>query len=38
MTNHNAFVSRRAGPADVRYSGFPSGERSEVHFCIIGES
>lgn len=32
------FVSRCAGPADVRHLGFSSGERSEVHFRITGES
>lgn len=38
LTSYCMFSFRCAGPADVRHLGFPSGERSEVHFCITGES
>lgn len=38
LTSCCMILSRCAGPADVRHLGFPSGERSEVHLCVTGES
>lgn len=37
LTALAVFLSRCAGPADVRHLSFPPGERPEVHLRITGE-